>query len=127
MAVERVKVSGLDGGPITYGKTVQIEATVRATVADRLEFYITSTPESPSWTYTGLSFYISTVGSQVKTGTITLPWASNIAIRTVLRASSSGTVCSNDWFAFRFQDIGGLAPGSGSCRAPNPSRQLAWC
>ncbi|MFY0571307.1 Ig-like domain-containing protein [Archangium lansingense] len=100
LSVERVKVSSLDGGPITYGKTVQIEATIRASSsADRLEFYITSTPESPSWTYTGLSFSISTTGSQVKTGTITLPWASNIAIRTVLRASYSGTVCSNDWFA----------------------------
>jgi Bacterial Ig domain len=103
-AVDRVKISSLDGGPITYGKTVQIEATVRATVADRLEFFGTTTPETPSWTFTGLSFYISTAGSQVKTGTLTLPYSGTIAIRTALRDSYYGTICATEPYSYADQD-----------------------
>src|SRR5581483_7157907 len=72
---DRIKVYTTDGTTFAAGKTVKVDATVWAYSSfssDHLDLYYTANANSPSWTLIG-TINPTVAGSQVLTGTYTLP------------------------------------------------------
>ena len=79
-SIDQIKVSTLDGGDFTPGKTVQIEVTVWAYLgymSDHLDLYYAANASSPSWVYIG-RLEPAAAGSQVLSTTYTLPTGGNL-------------------------------------------------
>ena len=81
---DRIKVSTLDGGELTTGKTVRIDATVWAWSGgpgqDKLDLYYAANATSPSWVYIG-TLTPPAGGVQVLSATYTLPNGATQAVR----------------------------------------------
>jgi hypothetical protein len=93
-SLDRLKVSTLDGSPLTAGKTVRIEATVWAWLTggvDTVDLYYSASTTSPTWVRIG-TFNVATAGAQVVSTTYTLPsQAGAQAIRGLSRYGGSPT------------------------------------
>jgi bacterial leucyl aminopeptidase len=115
-SIDQLRISSVEGGPITMGKTIRIEATVWASSSqyywDRLELYFERYPNSTgrSWT-TIATLSASGPGQQTLSTTYTLPTTSSAAdVDLVIRAqfsptpTSEGTCGSNG-----YRDVDDLA------------------
>ena len=96
-AMDRLKVSTLDGTPLAPGKTALIEATVwvwaPAPTLDRLDLYYTADANNPAWTFiTALTS--STAGPQTLSATYVLPAGGLPAVRAVFRFQGSASPCA---------------------------------
>ncbi|HEX8818671.1 MAG TPA: kelch repeat-containing protein [Archangium sp.] len=91
-SLDRLKVSTLDGSPLTAGKTVKIEASVWAWLTlDTLELYSSANTSSPTWVRIG-TLKVSAAGPQVLSTTYTLPsTVGSQAIRGMFHYSANPT------------------------------------
>ena len=95
-SLDRIKISSLDGLPLTTGKSVRIEVTVWAYSsysADALDLFYTASSGSPNW------IYLTTInptqpGGQTLSAVYTLPAGTNQAIRGSYRHRGSPVPCS---------------------------------
>ena len=93
---DRIKVSTLDGAPLTAGRAARIEATVWAWAggpsSDKLDLYYAADATSPSWTY--LATLTPTVGgAQTLATTYNLPVGARQAVRARFRYQGTITPC----------------------------------
>ena len=89
-SIDRLRVYTTDGTPMAYGKTVIVEATMwsfwNLLEHDVIDFYYTTSPSSPSWTYLGSVAPGSPQGMRVVTTSLGLPYyQSQLAVRATTR------------------------------------------
>ncbi len=103
-SIDRLRVFTTDGKPLAYGKTVIVEATMwnlyNLLEHDVVDFYYTTSPSSPSWTYIGSVAPGSPQGIRVASTSFSLPYyASQLAVRATTRrkpllGSSTASPCT---------------------------------
>ena len=94
-AIDRIKVSTVDGGRFAPGKTVRIEFTIWTPFANELlDVYVAPYHSSPAWTF--LTTWTPTSGG-LKTWSTTyvLPVGGLHAVRGHLRVGGSASPCTN--------------------------------
>jgi Zn-dependent metalloprotease len=88
-SIDRLRVFTSDGTPLAAGKAVVVEATVwniaNADEQDVIDFYSTTTPASPSWSYIGSVTPGPSQGLRVISRSFTLPSGSQVAVRANMR------------------------------------------
>ncbi|QDE69915.1 Ig-like domain-containing protein [Myxococcus xanthus] len=95
-SLDRLKVRSLDGGPLTAGKTVIVDATVWAFSGystDFLDIYSAADASNPSWVFVA-TVAPYTAGSQVLSTSFVLPHGARQAVRGVFRYNGSAAPCS---------------------------------
>jgi subtilisin family serine protease/PKD repeat protein len=95
-SLERIRISTLDGTPLSPGKTVKLEMTVWAWstgTSDSLDIYYTADANNPSWTFL-TTLKPAAGGAQVLSATYTLPAGALQAVRGNFRYSSTVGSCS---------------------------------
>ena len=116
---DRIKVYTTDGTTFAAGKTVKVDATVWAYSSfssDHLDLYYTANANSPSWTLIG-TINPTVAGSQVLTGTYTLPSGSLQAVRAVFRYNGSASACGTNSGYDDHDDLV-FAVGGSTCTPP---------
>ena len=92
---DKLRVSTVDGTPLKAGKVVKVEATVWAYstyTSDKLDLYYAPDANSPAWTLIG-TLSPTKSGSQVLSGTYTLPAGALQAVRARFRYSGTAGAC----------------------------------
>lgn len=95
-SLDRLRVASLDGGSLTAGKLVRIEATVWAYAgftSDKLDLFFAADARTPSWKLVA-TLTPPAAGSQVLSATYTLPPGTLQAIRGVFRYGGSAAPCT---------------------------------
>ncbi|WP_257462748.1 Ig-like domain-containing protein [Archangium lipolyticum] len=125
-SLDGLKVSSLDGTPLTAGKQARIEATTWTySTVDKLELYVTGTADSPSWTYLTTLYPTSSNRSLVLSTTFTLPTLGTelYAIRGVFCRNGTTNRCDigaySDYDDLAFPVSGAIAPN------PPPTVQIS--
>jgi hypothetical protein len=93
---DRLKVFTTDGSSFAAGKQVTVQATVWAWsgyTSDHLDLYYAANASSPTWTLIG-TINPTAAGSQVLSGTFTLPSGALQAVRANFRYTGSASSCS---------------------------------
>jgi hypothetical protein len=94
-SLDRLSVSTLDGGPLTAGATVRVEAMVWAFSgysSDRLDLFYAADALNPAWVLIN-TLTPGRAGAQVLSTTYTLPSGERQAIRGVFRYNGSASPC----------------------------------
>jgi hypothetical protein len=132
-SLDRLKVSSLDGGPLTGGRSARIEATVWAYssyTSDKLDLYVSPSASSPSWTLL-TTLTPTRAGSQVLSTTAVLPNAPRPAIRGVFRYGGAASTCGTgsyddrDDLVFDAKVVPDNAPPMVSITAPAAGASVA--
>ena len=95
-SLEAIKISSIDGGLLTAGKTAEITASVFAWstgASDTADFYYTSDASNVDWLYIG-SVTPSGGGEQDVKITYTLPQGTTQAVRVQFRFGGTVTTCT---------------------------------
>jgi hypothetical protein len=93
---DRLKVFTTDGSNFASGKQVTVQATVWAYSSfssDHLDLYYAANASSPTWTLIG-TINPTVAGSQILSGTFTLPSGTLQAVRANFRYTGSASSCS---------------------------------
>jgi hypothetical protein len=94
-SLDRLRVYTLDGGPLAFGKTVLVEATVWGNVSDRLDLWAASNPTQQNWTYLTTLTPTGPTGIHTLFATYQLPaGSSRQALRGNFRHQGSPSTCS---------------------------------
>jgi hypothetical protein len=99
-ALDVLRVVTVDGGPLTPGKTVRVEATVWAYTepeSNRLDLYFAADARNPAWTYL-TTLTPGRAGAQVLAATYVLPAGRLQAVRGVFRFAGSAEPCPGGVF-----------------------------
>jgi hypothetical protein len=99
-ALNGLRVSTLDGGPLAPGKRVRVEARVWAYAApeeNRLDVYFAADARHPAWTYLA-TLTPGAPGEQVLSATYELPAGAMQAVRGVFRYAGSAEPCPGGTF-----------------------------
>jgi subtilisin family serine protease len=128
-----LQVSSLDGGPLTGGGLVRVDAKVWAysTKNNYLDLYVSGRVASPAWTHVA-TLQPSDTRAVVLSSTFTLPSGSDgvQAVRGVFRYQGTASACSSgdyddhDDLAFAVL-AGGASPPSGAPGTPSISAAYA--
>jgi hypothetical protein len=94
-SLDRLKVSSVDGSPLTEGKPVRIDATVWAVSPenDRLDLFYTEDVSYPTWRFLG-TLTPTANGQQTLSKTYVLPRGSRQAVRGVFRPGGDIQLCA---------------------------------
>jgi hypothetical protein len=96
-SLDKLRITSLDGGPLTAGKGVRIQATVWAYSSfssDKLDLYSAANAASPSWTYLG-TLTPAAGGAQTLSLDFTLPAGTPVqAIRGTFRYGGAAGACT---------------------------------
>ncbi|HBL17107.1 MAG TPA: hypothetical protein DD417_10275 [Elusimicrobia bacterium] len=131
-SLDRLRVSSLDGGPLTAGKAAKIEAAVWAWAgysADKLDLYYAADANSPRWTFL-TTLTPATSGQQTLSTTYTLPYDGTAlqAVRANFRYYGSASACTagsfDDHDDLVFAAVRGGATPAGSGGSAAASREL---
>ena len=131
-SLDRLRVSSLDGGPLTAGKAAKIEAAVWAWAgysADKLDLYYAADANSPRWTFL-TTLTPATSGQQTLSTTYTLPYDGTAlqAVRANFRYYGSASACTagsfDDHDDLVFAAVRGGATPAGSGGSAVASREL---
>ncbi|XXF77002.1 Ig-like domain-containing protein [Myxococcaceae bacterium GXIMD 01537] len=100
-ALDRIRLSTVDGGPLRVGKTVRVEVTLRAASISgkALDLYQTADARTPVWTPIA-TLTPSTTGTSVQTlsTTYVLPKGGLQAVRGRYRFNGSSAPCGKDGY-----------------------------
>ena len=123
-SIDRVVLKSVDGGPITPGKQVKVDVTVRCYDAtDRLNLYYTTNPGLPLWST--LATGLTCTGSGAKTFSHTFTVGSGVgqhAIRAqFVEASSPLTSCTFGLYDENDDVVFGVAAAVASGQPPKPA------
>jgi leucyl aminopeptidase len=99
-SIDGLKISTVDGSPLTAGKTVRIDATVWAWTTpsdDHLDLYFAADALNPAWTFL-TTLTPASAGAQVLSATYTLPAGALQAVRAQFRYRGSASACTAGGF-----------------------------
>jgi hypothetical protein len=95
-SLDGLRISSLDGGPLTAGRPARIEARVWAYSgysSDKLDLYVAADARSPAWTFLG-TLTPTAAGAQTLALQLTLPTGDVQAIRGRFRYGGSASACT---------------------------------
>ena len=126
-SIDAIKVSSIDGGVLTAGKTAEIEATVYAydPAADFADFYYSTNPSNPTWTLIGTASP-SGIGLQAIKMRYTLPSGGLQAVRVVFRwqgnaSTSNPFQCPSSGYDDIDDVVFTVSSNGGTSTTPNPT------
>ncbi len=97
-SLDALRVTSVDGGPLTAGKAARLDATVWAySAANRLDLYYAQDAAAPVWTFIA-TLVPTTSGAQTLSATFTLPRGALQAIRGTFRYGGNAGACTTGSF-----------------------------
>jgi hypothetical protein len=132
-SIDRIRVSSIDGGPLTAGRTARIEVTVWAYSgysSDKLDLYVAADAQKPAWTFLA-TLSPTAAGAQTLSATYTLPAGGNQAVRVSFRYGGNPAPCTTGGFddhddlAFAVVTPIDTTPPSATITSPAPGASLS--
>jgi hypothetical protein len=130
---DRLRVATLDGSPMAFGKTVEVQATVWAYysyASDKLDLYYAPDATNPTWTLIG-TFTPTGSGARTISASYTLPYGALQAVRARFRYGGAQAPCGtgsyddHDDLVFAVATPPDTGPPSASIRSPEPGAVLS--